>query len=172
LLFFDEAFFRRETTITRSWYLKGSAPTVDSDPTYDKVGVYGAVNPITGQMHSLMFEAFNSKVFKLYLEWLITERKEKNKIVLVLDRASPHRAKIIREYVNENNDKIELFYLPAYSPDLNPIEMVWKDLRRCKTHNRYFSSWEELDTEVTSYLKEQSVPNDKLASLCRFNYVV
>jgi len=151
--------------------LKGSAPEVQCAPTFEKVGVYSAVNVSDGQMYSLMFEMFDSEVFKYYLEWLISERVDCKKTVLILDRASPHRAKIIRDFVSENKDKIELLYLPAYSPDLNPVEMIWKDVRKCKTHNRYFREREELHDEVASYLKEHAKPNEKLTSMCRFNYV-
>jgi transposase len=172
LLFFDEAFFRRETTVSRSWYQKGSAPEVPCEPTHDKVGVYGAVNPQSGQMYSLMFEEFNKEVFEVYLNWLVEERKGKRKAVLVLDQASPHKARNIKNFTINHSEKIELLYLPAYSPDLNPIEMVWKDIRSVKTHNRYFSCWEELDQEIADYLKKHSVPNEKLASLCLFNYDV
>jgi transposase len=92
--------------------------------------------------------------------------------VLVLDQASPRKAGNIKNSIASYSDKIELLYLPAHSIDLNPIEMVWKDIRSVKTHNRYFSCWVELDRKIVDYLKKYSTQNDKLASLCLFNYDV
>lgn len=51
-----------------------------------------------------------------------------NRICLVLDNFAPHKAKKVREYAKELN--IELIYLPPYSPDLNPLEYLWKSIKR------------------------------------------
>jgi len=69
--------------------------------------------------------------------------------------------------VAENKRKIELVYLPPYSPDLNPQEAVWKDIRYSRTHNIYFEDYMTLENTLTEYLKEFSVPNEKLAGLCK-----
>lgn len=54
-------------------------------------------------------------------------------------------------WLNEMSDIIELFFLPAYSPDLNAIEMFWKKVRRNVTHNRFFESIENLKYDLSMY---------------------
>ncbi|MDE7099509.1 MAG: transposase, partial [Ruminococcus sp.] len=61
-------------------------------------------------------------------------------------------------------------YLPPYSPDLNPIEQVWRLTRRDATHNIFFSDVHELEQAVDDYYSLFAVPNTWLKSLCSFNF--
>jgi hypothetical protein len=70
LLFYDEAFFRRESTITRGWYPRGSKTEIQCPMTFEKIGTCGAVNPRTGSLYSLCFDGFDSDTFMYYLTWL------------------------------------------------------------------------------------------------------
>lgn len=171
VLFFDEAFFKRETTITRAWYLKGSRPEIIREPSYQKIGVYSAVNPRNGKLFSMIDSYFDSEGVRVYLELLLKSKKNKKKIVLVLDNAAPHKAKTVKDFVKAHNDKIEFLYLPPYSPDLQPAEMIWKALRKDRTHNTYFPDIGCLLNKIEDYLKVYSKKNRKFQNLCRFNYV-
>jgi len=156
VFFYDEAFFKRESTITRGWYLKGFKNSVDCPITKEKVGVLGALNPRNGRVHSLIFDGCDSNTFIYYLESLLDEYKGGKKIALILDNASSHKSKLVKKFVVSVKGKLELVYLPPYSPDLNPVERVWKDLRYKVTHNVYFDSLEILEEHIMSYLKERS----------------
>ena len=61
---------------------------------------------------------------------------------------------------------LELLFLPPYSPELNPIERVWKLLRRLCTHNEYFPELELLQNALTQQLTEWWKPNEDLRRLC------
>jgi transposase len=135
--------------------------------TFEKIGTCGAVNPRNGSLYSLTFDGFDSDTFIYYLKWLLTVFKTQNKIVIVLDNASPHRSNKTKEFVAKNKKRLELLCLPPYSPDLNPIERVWKNLRYCVTHNMYFETFEALENAIVNYLKEHIKPNERLGSLCR-----
>jgi transposase len=52
--------------------------------------------------------------------------KRKQKIIIVLDNASPRKSHKVKEFIQKNKKRLELLYLPPYLPDLNPIEWVWK----------------------------------------------
>jgi len=97
------------------------------------------------------------------------------KYVIILDNAPWHKkaARIIGENesgrFDELNSKIELLNLPPYSPDLNPIEQVWRITRKEKTHNRYFSNLATLESTIDDYFDRFKVPNDKLKNLCNFS---
>lgn len=170
LLFYDEAFFRRESTVTRGWYPRGSKTEIQCPMTFEKVGACGAVNPRNGSLYSLTFDGFDSDTFIYYLTWLLGVFKTQKKIVIVLDNASPHKSHKVKEFVEKNKNRLKLLYLPPYSPDLNPIERVWKNLRYYVTHNIYFETLTALENAIINYLKEHARPNERLQSLCCSNY--
>jgi len=169
LLYYDEAFFCRESTVTRGWYPRGSKAQVLCPMTFEKVGTCGAVNPRNGALYSLSFDGFDSDTFIYYLKWLLKVLKTKKKIILVLDNASSHKSHKVKQFVSKCKKRLELLFLPPYSPDLNPIERVWKNLRYYVTHNIYFESLESLENAILSYLKEHAQPNERLKSLCCIN---
>jgi len=67
---------------------------------------------------------------------------------MVLDNVGYHHAHLVRDWVTENADKIELHFLPAYSPQFNPIEILWRQTKRIATHNRYFASLTDLHDKL------------------------
>ena len=68
-------------------------------------------------------------------------------------------------------DKITFIFLPPYSPDLNPIEQVWRITRREVTHNTYFATEKVLEDTLDSHFAIYRQPNVKLASLCSFKCI-
>jgi len=78
----------------------------------------------------------------------------------VLDNAAYHHA------ADSSWGSFRLDFLPPYSPELNPIERVWKLLRRLATHNEYFATLEDLVTAVQQQICEFQQPNQTLRSLC------
>lgn len=117
-------------------------------------------------------ECFDSEGVKVYLDLLIKSIRSKKKIVLVLDNAAPHRSKIVKDFIKEHNKRIELLYLPPYSPDLQPAELIWREMRKERIHNRYFPCKQEMLETIEDFLKLYSKRNNKFQKLCRFNYVV
>ena len=74
----------------------------------------------------------------------------------------------LKKYLELAKDRLELFFLPAYSPDLNAIEMLWKKTRRNVTHNKYFKDITEMKQELVSYWEQFSNPNEELSRLSAF----
>lgn len=94
--------------------------------------------------------------------------------VLVMDNAPWHK-KMLRLIDTEKrpeytdiSDKITFLRLPPYSPDLNPIEQVWRITRKENTHNRFFETISKLTEAVDSAFANWAVPNTQLKSLCSF----
>jgi transposase len=102
----------------------------------------------------------------LSIKWLLREFKTRKKIVLVLDNATSHKSNKVIEFVSKHEERLDLLFLPPHSPELNPIERVWKNLRYLVTHNTYFENLETLENAVVEYLKDHFNPNKQLASLC------
>jgi transposase len=98
----------------------------------------------------------------------INDFGKKRKILLVLDNAKYHHAKIIQPWLEEMKDILELFFLPPYSPDLNAIEMLWKKTRRAVTHNRFFESLDNLKYDLKMYWNQFYKINEELKLLTAF----
>lgn len=100
------------------------------------------------------------------------------KLYMVLDNAPWHK-KAMRLIEDENEEefsdiraKVTFVRMPPYSPDLNPIEQVWRITRREVTHNRYFKTLELLKEKLMGFFTSLAVPNEKLRSLCTFKYKI
>lgn len=98
-------------------------------------GKYVSVNMISalansGQLHFQLFEGkFTAEVFIDYLTRLIGDYHGR-KIILICDNHSTHHAKLVKEWVAAHAKQIELCFLPAYSPHLNPDEYLNQDVKR------------------------------------------
>ena len=93
---------------------------------------------------------------------------------MVLDNAPWHKKAIrliwteeLPEY-QDIREKMTYLSLPPYSPDLNPIEQVWRITRREMTHNRYYPNKESLEVALDEYYSNFKEPNTKLRALCSF----
>ena len=164
--FGDEVHFQLHTTTTRMWALKGHQPEIASKPGREKVGFIGVVCPATGELFAKIAFKFNTTTFIGFLKCFLAARKGSGKkIWLVLDNASWHK-KALWQLALENPDDLGVIFLPPYSPDLNPIERLWRLTRRFCTHNKYFDSLDELAATVFGFFSIHADPNDTLRQLC------
>jgi len=160
----DEVHFQRHSSLTRMWSLKGQQPHVLSASTRQKVGFFGAINLGTGRLLTKKASTFNADTFGVFLRYLLQHTR--GKIFLILDNATWHRARDLRDFFAKNQNRLVRIFLPTYSPELNPIERVWRIARRQVTHNRYFRSMEDLEIALTSHFAKWQKPNNTLRVLC------
>jgi len=165
IYFEDECHFQRTTSIVRAWFLKGTTPEIKSPAVKEKISIIGAVGMDNGQLITMEADMFNAESFKKFAVKVIKSAATNKKILMVLDNARFHHAKINKEFFASVSDKIELLFLPPYSPDINPIESLWKKARRNVTHNRYFESLAEERKWLKKFLNKFKKPNDELTKL-------
>lgn len=167
--FEDEVHFALHSTITRMWAPIGQQPKVLFEPNRLKVGYFGAVNTSTGELFTQTAYPFNSETFEQFMRLFIKDKQQEGrKIVMILDNARWHKP-VTRKLMEEYPEKFEVLYLPPYSPDLNPIERVWRITRRKCTHNKYFQLLETLIGVLSSFFAELAIPNQLLKTLCAIN---
>jgi len=92
-----------------------------------------------------------SKLLKKLVNWA---KREEIKLILLLDNGPVHTAKFIKEYLECVNKYIEVYWLPKYSPELNPIELLWKKLKEAGISNLLYESEEEFKAEIEKKLKD------------------
>jgi DDE superfamily endonuclease/Winged helix-turn helix len=142
LLFVDEATVRRHPTLTAQWCLVDDVLTVPTGDDHTKVQVYGAVAPLTGRTHYRISPTLSKGEFATFLQQLGRYYQDKY-VLIVHDRAEQHRGHPIDTVVREAQGHLRLMPQPAYSPELNPQERIWKWLRRVVTHNHWFATLHE-----------------------------
>jgi len=144
-------------------------PKVLLAPTRKSIAVLGAVFPGDGRFVNMSAPVFNAETFLGFLKRLLKRKKHNRKLVVILDNARWHHAKLLHPWLNQNRKRIELFFLPPYSPHLNPIERVWKLVRYDCTHNQYFKTLSEVKEVVENKFSNWIKPNSTLRKLCAIN---
>jgi transposase len=144
-------------------------PQVLLAPTRKSISLFGAVNVNDGRLITRFEETFDAMTFKSFLIQLLRTKKKDKKIVVILDNARYHHAKLLNPFLKKNRVSLHLEFLPAYSPDLNPIERVWKLTRRICTHNVHFEKLNQLKVAVQEQHDEWKKPNTTLSRLCCIN---
>jgi transposase len=141
-------------------------PVLFHAPTRKSVAVFGAVCPADGRLVTSRQETFNAVSFQAFLQTLLRHGRPERRMVVIVDNARWHRAVALKPWLYLYRSRIRLDYLPPYSPDLNPIERVWKLTRRLCTHNRYFPTLDGLVEAVTERFDLWRKPNSILQHLC------
>lgn len=157
--FSDECGVQGDPKPRRVLAKKGSHPTIGFTGTHIKENVVGAVRASDGRFVSLIMPWVDTMIFQIFLDemqnWVGNKR-----VIMIVDNATWHKAKRL------NWGKIEPMYLPAYSPDLNPIERIWLSLK-----NNFFSEfvakdWTELECHLTEALRFFHLNHDVCKSIC------
>ncbi len=141
-------------------------PVVLHAPTRKSVAVFGAVRVHDGCFVARRAETFDAASFEAFLEKLVRHRRKQRKMLIVVDNARWHHARQLYPWLHEHRHVMQLDFLLPYSPDLNPVERVWKLTRYQCTHNRYFPALEELIAAVWNHFNLWTKPNDTLRRLC------
>jgi transposase len=141
-------------------------PVLTHAPTRKSIACFGAVSLETGKFAYSMCETFDAKTFEAFLILLLRRRTPDKCMVVVLDNARYHHAKLIAPMLRKYRKVLTLLFLLPYSPQLAPIERVWKLARRLATHNQYFETLGEVLEVVRQCFSRWQRPNFVLKRLC------
>lgn len=152
--------------IQKTWFIKGKQRKI---PTYGKnagVKMIGILDYVEGNVYCEEHERYDAKVFLNFLEKTLSLYPT-GKIVMILDNARIHHAKLIQPFLNDNKLRLELMFLPPYSPELNLIEGLWGWIKSNIINNRFFSSIAVVKTAVNKFIdKINEVPQNTIDRLC------
>lgn len=166
LMFQDEARFGRMVRIRRCWAPKPSRPTVDNGYERQFVYVYGAVSPLEGQLDWMICDQMNTQAMGAFLGQVSAAHAD-DWIFMIVDGASSHVAKALIVPGN-----IRLIRLPPYSPELNPQEHVWDELREKQFPNRVFESLDGVREQLKTGLATLAADAQSLRSLTAWPWIV
>lgn len=160
----DEASLYLQATLKVVWHVCGQTPMLKLHPGRESTHFYGALNLLTGQETALRSKMMNGDVSALFLLRLL-DTYPNQPLLLLWDRATWHRGKPI-QHILDAHSRLEILYLPAASPDLNPQEHVWKATRQAVSHNHRHAKLDLLADAFEHYLASTHFPCsllDKLA---------
>jgi transposase len=151
LLFEDESSFSQGGSLGYTWAPKGQQPIVKTSGKRSTYKVFGAIDFFTGwSLCQGITENFNSQTYQVFLRKLLSETSRH--IFLIQDGASYHTSKSTKLFFARHRRRITTYQLPSYSPDYNPIEYLWKNVKKRATHNKYFPKFEHLAESVDEAL--------------------
>lgn len=127
IFFADESGIRSDYHGGTSWAPAGQTPVIKATGARHSMNMISAVNPQGHFRFMTVDGGVNARVFRDFLRRLI--QGADHKIFLIVDGHPAHKAKLVRQFVNAHSEAIELFYLPPYSPELNPDELAWAHVK-------------------------------------------
>jgi hypothetical protein len=112
-------------------------------------------------------ESFNAMIFQTFLKnWWPVASKGRQNVALVIDNVKYHHANLHKPWRDARSSRLKFHFLPAYSPELNPIERLWKLTRRLCLHNRYFPSLKDVVLAAESQFGEWEKGSETVRRLC------
>lgn len=158
IFFADEAGIRSDSHAGTTWAPAGSTPVVPVTGKRFSLNLVSAISPqgvlrfmtVEGTMTAARFIEFLTRLL----------HNQRRPIFLIVDRHSAHRATAVADFVRSTEGRLRLFFLPPYSPELNPDELVWNHLKTHGVRRRLLQTPEELQRSVISHLRSlQQTPS-------------
>lgn len=146
----------------KSLTAKGVKPICTYQNIFKSTYIFGAFSPYDGDSLVIELPNCNGENFQIFLDEMSENRPGEFKVI-ILDNGAFHKAKALKIPKN-----IVLLFLPPYSPELNPAELVWLNMKR-KMTNKIYKTMEELKMELEIIVKSL-VTKEFIMSLCGFSY--
>lgn len=170
LMFLDEASVKQHPNVQPKWALQGSKEFVCTYGNHAKIHVFGAISHVLGKAFHIKSKKLNSDVFIVFVERLMALNPDRH-LVLVTDNAPWHKSRKVENFLASVNTKVEVLWLPAYSPDFNPIEHLWNFMKSVVS-NFFFPTIDGLKQAITDFFKGLYNKNQKIMSLCSPDYLL
>jgi transposase len=166
LFFMDEMRYGLMSNYRRSWSKVGKRTEWKNQQEFENGYLYSAVAPLSGESFQLIsFEDANSSNTKIFLERLKQEYLKKH-LIVILDNAPFHKLKTLRLM-----EGTTLIFLPPYSPQLNPAERFFQELRKA-TANRIFDTLGAQEKEIEKKVLEYINDTETVKRLTGYEWIV
>jgi transposase len=152
LYFQDESSVSLVPVLGKTWAKKGETPKVKVTGNRGSIAVSSAISPAGRMVFRIEKEKVTSKTFIDFLKQIMKNHKWR-KIIAIIDNSPTHTAKRVKDFIEQNKSKIAIYYLPTYSPDLNPDEDVWRYLKNVKLKAHQARNKKEFTPLVRSKMK-------------------
>ena len=165
VMFQDEARFGRISNPRRCWAPPGVRPEVSAQVVREYEYAFAAVSPHDGTLDTLVLPSVHAEAMSVFLAE-VSQRHPGEFMLMVLDGAGWHKAKRLQVPAN-----MRLVFLPPWSPQLNPVEHLWDEIREKWFANRVFSSMNAVEEQLLTALKILEEDSLRVASLTGFEWI-
>lgn len=152
LLFGDECSFAQWGSLSYTWARRGQQPTVKTSGKRKAYKVFGFIEYFTG---ALFYKGhtgkFTSESYQAFIQQVLARTTQH--LIIIQDGAKYHTSKAMQQFFAAHADRITVHQLPRYSPDFNPIEYLWRNVKKLATHLRYHPTFESLLNKVEDKLQ-------------------
>lgn len=167
ILFIDGVHPTQGTKLAYGWIPKGQKTVVETTGSRTRLNLMGALNlNDIGSTVIREYDTINSLNISRFFIAIRETYPVQQKVHIILDGAGYHRSELVKEWAYVMN--IELHWLPPYSPNLNPIERLWKVMNEHSRNNRYFASARAFREEIHRFFREK-LPVIAGSLTCRIN---
>jgi transposase len=171
LYFQDESSVSLVPVLGTTWSPIGETPKIKVTGNHGSIAVSSAISPAGRMVFRIEKGKVNSKTFIDFLKQIIKNHPWR-KIIVIVDNSPTHTAKTVENFIEENKNKIAIYYLPTYSPDLNPDEEVWKYLKNVKLKAHQARNKKEFKPLVLSKMKSIQRSSNVIKSFFMNTYVL
>ncbi len=152
ILFGDEASFAQWGSLSYTWARRGEQPTVKTSGKRRAYKVWGFIEYFSGAFHYMTQTGkLNAAQYQAFLKQVL--KHTRGHLMIIQDGAAYHTSQAMEQFFASHADRLTVKQLPAYSPDFNPIEYLWRNLKKQATHLRYFPTLEALVEKVDTKLR-------------------
>jgi transposase len=168
IYFLDEAGIRTDYHAGTTWSLKGLTPIIPATGGRYRINMITAITNEGEMYFQICSESLNGNTFIEYLKNFVKDSHDP--IFIIMDGHPVHRSKKVEEYV-KNTDGLEIFFLPAYSPILNPVELLWNNVKAQGLAHYLIRNVEKLKTKATQLLKSLKETPEKIRAFFKEEFV-
>jgi transposase len=166
----DEMGIQSQDNRGKMYSLKGKKPIIKKSGTRFKCNVLAAITSHGHMNWTVYKDNFNGQKFIEFLKRIL--RQVNQKVFMIVDNHKAHHSKEVKTYVEKNKDRIALFYLPPYSPEINPQELVNQEVKAHANNFKVVRKLDDLMTNVRYYLTKLQCNPFKVINYFRKKEVV
>jgi transposase len=150
-LYEDESHIRDYQALRSTWSVRGKQKQIPTYGHHATVTLFGYVNIQNGEFLCMETESCNAQSFYAFLRYILAQHEDQH-VVMILDNARIHHAKLLQPFLEANNHRLTLLFLPTYSPQLNAVERIWGWLKERVIVNRFHATRTDIRKSVLSFL--------------------
>lgn len=165
-MFEDEARFGRINDPRHCWAPYPMRPLVKAAIVQEFTYAFAAVSPHDGMLDTLILPEVSTKAMNIFLRE-VADRHTQEFILMIMDSAGWHKARAL--VIPEN---MHILYLPPYSPELNPVEYLWDDLREKEFPNKLFNNMDMLELHLMNGLLKMEDNPDQVKSITGWQWII
>ncbi|MGE4443250.1 MAG: IS630 family transposase [Desulfomicrobium sp.] len=166
LIFQDEARFGLISEARRCWCPKPERPICGAMVSQQYTYAYSAVSVQDGRMDSLMLPCANTTCMQIFLDE-VSSRYPQERIVMIADGAGWHKSNSLTIPGN-----IKFIIQPPYSPELNPVENIWEEVKEKYFYNKVFNGLDSLEDHLASSLAEIEADHERVKSIIAWQWII